>query len=95
MDYFLVVVIQLSFSNIRLNIIIIILCLRIAEFAAKKMQHYLPVLLSGFVRLARGFLAILKTGFIMLLIGLEELNPVIPLEFVPVTLAMDSAVAFF
>jgi hypothetical protein len=65
-------------------------------------HHYLPVLLSGFVILAKGllrfaigFLVILKTGFIMLLIGFEELNPVIPLEFVPVALDIDSAVAFF
>jgi hypothetical protein len=55
----------------------------------------LLVLLSGFVILARGFLVILKTGFIIFLIGFEELNPVIPAEFVPVVLAMDSAVAFF
>ena len=31
----------------------------------------------------------------MLLIEFEELNPVIPLEFIPVALAVDSAVAFF
>lgn len=62
---------------------------------SKQNHHYLLVLLSGFVILARGFLVILKTGFIIFLIGLEELNPVIPAEFVPVVLAMDSAVAFF
>jgi hypothetical protein len=53
------------------------------------------VRLNGFDILATGFLVILKIGFIILFIRLEELNPVIPVEFVPVALAMDSAVAFF
>jgi hypothetical protein len=53
------------------------------------------ILAKGLLRLARGFLVILKTGFIILFIGFEELNPVIPVAFEPVALAIDSAVAFF
>ena len=43
--------------------------------------------------ISKGILVILKTGFIILFIGLDELNPVIPVEFVPVALATDSSVA--
>jgi hypothetical protein len=64
-------------------------------------SSYLLVKLSGFVILAnellilpRGFFVILKTGFIIFFIGFEELNPVIPVEFVLVAFEMDSAVAF-